>query len=193
MDDGDPFDELRRGLRGHTEDGPDGERTVDVRHLLLGAAGAVALALAVVVLTAARGPVDVSPAREPTTEVADEPVATMPPTTATATPIRVWPDEPLEVVGNEVRSGAHRWSVGDAGDVVAVGDWDCDGTVTPAVVRPATNRLYLFDAWATADVVTAASPGPTVPPGVTSIEAKGCGRADVRTATGTSHEVTTQP
>ena len=192
MDDGDPFDELRRGLRGRSDtEGPGEERTIDVRHLLLGAAGAVVLALAVVVLSAARSPVDEAPPREPALEVADEPVSTVPPTTATAS--RVWPDEPVEVAGNEVRSGSHRWSVGEAGDVVAVGDWDCNGTVTPAVVRPAANRLYLFDAWATADAVTAASPGPTVPPNVTSIEAKGCGRADVRTSSGTSHEVTTQP
>ena len=51
--------------------------------------------------------------------------------------------------GGEVitRAGA-RFGVGDPGDVVTVGDWDCDGTATPGVVRPTTGEVFLFDRWA---------------------------------------------
>jgi hypothetical protein len=41
----------------------------------------------------------------------------------------------------------HRWTVGEPGDVVVVGDWNCDGTGTPAVVRPTTGEVWLFSAW----------------------------------------------
>ena len=39
-----------------------------------------------------------------------------------------------------------RYPVGDAGDQVAVGDWDCDGLATVALVQPG-GRVYLFDSW----------------------------------------------
>ena len=103
----------------------------------------------------------------------------------------MWPTEPVEVVGNEVRTGGHRWTVGGPGDVVAVGDWDCDGTPTPAVLRAATGRLHLFDAWATAEGTAEASPGPTVPRTATSFEPTGCGLATVRTADGGVVEIAT--
>jgi hypothetical protein len=41
-----------------------------------------------------------------------------------------------------------RYGVGERGDLVAVGDWDCDGSATPGVVRPGTGEIFLFDAWA---------------------------------------------
>jgi hypothetical protein len=44
-----------------------------------------------------------------------------------------------------------RWSVGMAGDVVTIGDWDCDGEPTPALLRPATGSVYEFGEWATTD------------------------------------------
>lgn len=39
-----------------------------------------------------------------------------------------------------------RYPVGDAGDQVAVGDWDCDGLATVALVQPG-GRVYVFDSW----------------------------------------------
>ena len=97
---------------------------------------------------------------------------------------RVWPDEPVEVEGTEVRTGGHRWSVGEPGDLVAVGDWDCDGTSTPAVLRPTAGRVFVFDAWAEGSEV-AAVPGPSAPTDAVGFEAVGgCGRAEVRTSSG---------
>lgn len=40
-----------------------------------------------------------------------------------------------------------RYAIGLAGDLVTTGDWDCDGDATPAIVRPATGAVVLFDAW----------------------------------------------
>ena len=40
-----------------------------------------------------------------------------------------------------------RYAIGLAGDLVATGDWDCDGHATPAIVRPDTGDVVLFDAW----------------------------------------------
>jgi hypothetical protein len=46
-----------------------------------------------------------------------------------------------------VRHGGHRWAAGASGDVVVVGDWDCDGLATPAVLRPATGQVWTYDRW----------------------------------------------
>ena len=43
--------------------------------------------------------------------------------------------------------GGRRYAVGAVGDFVETGDWDCDGQVTAAIVRPSTGGIVLFDAW----------------------------------------------
>ena len=43
--------------------------------------------------------------------------------------------------------GGRRYAVGAVGDFVETGDWDCDGRVTAAIVRPSTGGVVLFDAW----------------------------------------------
>ena len=43
--------------------------------------------------------------------------------------------------------GGRRYAVGAIGDFVETGDWDCDGRVTAAIVRPSTGGVVLFDAW----------------------------------------------
>lgn len=184
MDD-DRFDELRRGLRGDGDAGDGGRTGVRARHAAVGAGVAVALALAVVVISAAQ-PAD-PPPPEATVLVDDAPT-----TSSTAAPVaRVWPNEPVDVTGNEVRTGGHRWSVGRPGDVIALGDWDCDGSATPAVLRPGSGRLHLFTAWATEEAPLTASPGPTVPANASAVEPRGCGVATVGTADGGTFEIAT--
>jgi hypothetical protein len=59
--------------------------------------------------------------------------------------------EPLVRTGNVLsRGGGLRFSVGDPGDVVLVGDWDCDGVATVGVWRPGTGEAFVFDGWAAA-------------------------------------------
>ncbi len=43
--------------------------------------------------------------------------------------------------------GGRRYAVGLEGDLVVTGDWDCDGEAAPAIVRPSTGAVVLFDAW----------------------------------------------
>ena len=45
-----------------------------------------------------------------------------------------------------------RYRVGEPGDQVIAGDWDCDGRVTLALFRPRTGDVFRFDL--TADNVT---------------------------------------
>lgn len=57
-------------------------------------------------------------------------------------------EEAVEVAAGVVSTAGGRWQVGAATDVVVVGDWDCDGSATPAVVRPGTGEVWLFPRWA---------------------------------------------
>jgi hypothetical protein len=99
---------------------------------------------------------------------------------------QVWPEEPLVVEGTEVRKGDDRWAVGQPGDLVAVGDWDCDGEPTPAVLR--AGRLFVFASWADDAVAVT---GPQAPTDAVRFEAKGCGLAAVQTSAGLTVDVET--
>jgi hypothetical protein len=97
--------------------------------------------------------------------------------------------ERLAVDGNRVSAGEATWEVGEPGDVVALGDWDCDGSATSAVLRPATGDVFVFAAWAPdADPVTV-TPARSVPGGVgLRVEAGdgGCDALVVEAADGAS-------
>lgn len=49
--------------------------------------------------------------------------------------------------GAVLEHGGNRYGVGTAGDFVTTGDWDCDGRPTPAIIRPSTGHVVLFDTW----------------------------------------------
>ncbi|MCU1497506.1 MAG: serine/threonine protein kinase [Acidimicrobiales bacterium] len=55
--------------------------------------------------------------------------------------------EHYRIEGTTIRVAGEAWSIGQAGDQVALGDWDCDGLATPGVVRPATGEVFLFPRW----------------------------------------------
>jgi hypothetical protein len=44
-----------------------------------------------------------------------------------------------------------RYEIGLPGDLMVLGDWDCDGIDTPALYRPATGQLFKFFGWAEED------------------------------------------
>jgi len=44
-----------------------------------------------------------------------------------------------------LRAGTARFALGGPGDAWAVGDWDCDGRRTPALLHEGS--LTVFDAW----------------------------------------------
>ena len=54
--------------------------------------------------------------------------------------------EQIRIAAGFVSVDGVRYPVGAPGDQVAVGDWDCDGIATVAVVQPG-GRVYLFEDW----------------------------------------------
>jgi hypothetical protein len=104
----------------------------------------------------------------------DPPGATSPATTAacadaTAPSADVDGDgcpEELAVDGNRVSAGGATWELGRPGDVVAVGDWDCDGSATSALLRPATGDVFVFAGWSGAGEPVTVTPTRSVPGGV---------------------------
>lgn len=107
-------------------------------------------------------------------------------------PHQVWPGEDVIVEeSGEVRVGRQRWAVGTAGDVVVIGDWDCDRQTTPAVLRPASGALYVFDGWAALGSPAVARKVADVP-GAIEATAVGCGTAMVRTSDGTERSISTE-
>jgi hypothetical protein len=56
--------------------------------------------------------------------------------------------EAVEVNGRTVTAGDARWALGEPGDLVAVGDWTCDGGPSPALLRPVTGEVFVFPGWA---------------------------------------------
>jgi len=56
--------------------------------------------------------------------------------------------EGLVVGGGTISAGPVRWALGQPGDLIAVGDWACDGHAAPALLRPATGDVFVFPGWA---------------------------------------------
>ena len=95
---------------------------------------------------------------------ASEPAAPQPTLirTAVAPPCPVWDETPAATadvdgdgceepwwrVGAVLTVGSDRYALGTAADLVAIGDWNCDGIATPALVDVATGAVYFFEHWA---------------------------------------------
>jgi hypothetical protein len=88
-----------------------------------------------------------------------------PPTTAPAARDEAWPahcdvpalagpdvdgdgcPEEVTLDGRTATLGSVTVLLGEEGDLVALGDWDCDGIATPALLRPATGEVFVFPRW----------------------------------------------
>lgn len=101
--------------------------------------------------------------------------ATVAPTTSTTTTTA--PRTEVRVVGNVVERDGERWTVGQAGDVVVVADLRCAGDPVPAVLRPATGQVWVFDGWAASGEPVAGSVLATVP-GSVDLRVVPAGRCD---------------
>jgi len=98
--------------------------------------------------------------------------------------------ETLVVDGSTVDAGVARWTLGEPGDLVTVGDWDCDGDASAALLRPASGDVFLFATWADLDRPVTVTPVDRVAGGA-AIRAEPAGGGDrpcdrlvVDTATG---------
>lgn len=92
----------------------------------------------------------------------------------------------VEVGGGVVSSSDRRWRVASPDDLVAVGDWDCDGIATPAVVHHGTGHVWTYPSWAEGSEAVVADPKATVPDPVsaTAVATGGCHHLDVVDTTG---------
>lgn len=58
---------------------------------------------------------------------------------------------PLRHAGTVIDVNGREFSLGQVGDVVVLGDWDCRPPATPALLRPGTGTIWLFRDWAGLD------------------------------------------
>ena len=77
-----------------------------------------------------------------------------------------------EVVGRLIRVGDVWYSAGRSGDVVAVDHWGCADLATPAVLRPATGEVFVFDQWPRSDQPRVVVVDHRVAVGATSLSAQ---------------------
>lgn len=122
------------------------------------------------------------PDRVTTTSVPSSSTTT-PPTTAapttTSTPATTTiraestPDPGVELVHE-----GRRYGLGAAGDMAVVGDWDCDGVVTPALLQFEHGVIAVFDDWPAPDEplpAVAVDPAPQAT-AIEAVEQDGCHR-----------------
>lgn len=50
--------------------------------------------------------------------------------------------------GGVIATSTGRYEIGTADDRVVLGDWDCDGEDTPAMLVPASGDIYAYASWA---------------------------------------------
>ncbi|MCO8127677.1 hypothetical protein NHL50_10710 [Acidimicrobiia bacterium EGI L10123] len=89
-----------------------------------------------------------------------------------------WRSDAAEVAYSAEDGSRLRFRIGRPGDELVVGDWDCDGIATAAVVRSSTGETFLFDAWAGEGETLIAEAGPSLPVGSSAAVAQdgGCDR-----------------
>jgi hypothetical protein len=90
------------------------------------------------------------------------------------------------VEGGILVSKGRRYQVGEEGDHLLLGDWQCEGVLTPAVFRPSSHEVFVFDRW-TVDSPLSIRPVAVVAASVALVsgrEGDGCPVLGVRTADG---------
>ncbi len=77
-----------------------------------------------------------------------------------------------------------RYQLGEPGDLLVVGDWNCDGRQTPGLYRPSTGETFTFDGFAGEGGELASGPAERTgtPDGepVVVTDDDGCDRIEVR-------------
>lgn len=124
-----------------------------------------------------------------------------PPTTSSCPPGPTGgPDVDGDRCGDDVRIDddvvivdGRRYRVGAPGDVIALGDWDCDGIATAAVLRPSTGSVHVFAAWAAPGQRASAVVLGTVDGATGIVASTECGPPRVSTTSGEIADVGATP
>ena len=121
-------------------------------------------------VTAASPPPTAAPLPSPPPDSAPPPPAPAP--TSLAPVVRTNANAPLELV-----HAGRRYNLGTAGDTAVLGDWNCDGVATPALLRAADGVVAIFATWPEADSAVAAD-ATTQRPAATGLEVVGGATCD---------------
>lgn len=190
---------------------------------VLVAVGAVVAAVALAGSSAAPPPTPVGELAEPAPQLADPPPtdegqpgptttrARLAPSSTTTTAVAPRSDCPpatgvlqadvdgdgctdaLRYAGGILETPEARWSLGQAGDQVATGDWACQGSRTLALFRPSTGEIFRFEGWAGPGKDLAATAVARVPGGhalrAADVDRDGCHEAVVERGTGVADVV----
>jgi len=83
--------------------------------------------------------------------------------------------------GVELIHEGRRYGLGAPGDIVVIGDWDCDGIATPALLRLADRTVAVFDRWPEPEATLPASVASIAPGaiGLETVDNEGCHRLRV--------------
>lgn len=96
--------------------------------------------------------------------------------------------ESLRYADGLLQTAKATWSLGQAGDQVATGDWGCQGRRTLALFRPSTGQVFRFDGWAGPGHDLTATEIGVVPGGqalrAADVDRDGCHEVVVERATG---------
>ena len=96
--------------------------------------------------------------------------------------------ESLHYADGLLQTAKATWSLGQAGDQVATGDWGCQGRQTLALFRPSTGQVFRFDGWAGPGHDLTATEIGVVPGGqalrAADVDRDGCHEVVVERATG---------
>ncbi|CAN5746321.1 hypothetical protein BH23ACT1_BH23ACT1_07900 [soil metagenome] len=118
---------------------------------------------------------------------------------------RVWPTVPrsdpaarpavVEVAGGVFASSGRRWQVAAPDDLVVIGDWDCDGLATPAVVRPGTGHVWTYANCAEGTECVVADAAWMVPDAIsaTAVTVDGCHHLEIVDTAGTTTRLDLRP
>jgi hypothetical protein len=83
--------------------------------------------------------------------------------------------------GNRISLGNREWLAGAPGDLVTIGDWNCDGLATPALLRSSTGEIFVFESWSAPGERIAIHAQQRVPSAKSLEPPTGCGAPVVRT------------
>ena len=127
------------------------------RRRLLGTAALVALVVSGTIAVAGASRRSERSFTSPATVTEPTSDSVVGPTASRAVPVPTTTIEPPSASDLEIGDGlvldhqGRRYLVGREGDIVVLGDWDCEGDRTPAVLRPGTGEIAVFDHWPEVD------------------------------------------